>query len=88
MGPLEKELGKICFPFTLITNFLSLESKTLKFKNSHQKPSKYQILENVKKKIKNSTYKSLKMHKNPFLICVLIIDNNAMESSQVLIGDF
>ena len=28
------------------------------------------------------------MHKNPFLICVLIIDNNAMESSQVLIGDF
>ena len=52
MGPLEKELGKICFPFTLITNFLSLESKTLKFKNSHQKPSKYQILENVKKKNK------------------------------------
>ena len=40
------------------------------------------------RKIKNSTYKSLKMHKNPFLICVLIIDNNAMESSQVLIGDF
>ena len=87
MGPLEKELGKICFPFTLITNFLSLESKTLKFKNSHQKPSKYQILENVKK-TKNSTYKSLKMHKNPFLICVLIIDNNAMKSSQVLMRDF
>ena len=28
------------------------------------------------------------MRKNPFLICVLIIDNIAMKSSQVLIGDF
>ena len=88
MGPLEKELGKICFPITLFANFLSLESKTLKFKNSHRKPSKCQILQNVKKNKKNSTYKSLKMHKNPFLICALIIDNKAMKSSQVLIGDF
>ena len=63
MGPLEKELGKICFPFTLITNFLSLESKTLKFKNSHQKPSKYQILENEKKKKKTALTNLLKCTK-------------------------
>ena len=81
MGPLEKELGRICFPFTFFAKFLSLESKTLKFTNSHQKPAKYQIYQ-------NSTYKSLKMHKNPFLICVLIIDNNAMKSSQVLMRPF
>ena len=68
MGPLEKELGKICFPFTLITNFLSLESKTLKFKISHQKPSKYQILQNVKKKI--ITYNHLKIHQKFLFISV------------------
>ena len=53
MGPLEKELGRICFPFTFFAKFLSLESKTLKFTNSHQKPSKYQILQNVNKKCLN-----------------------------------
>ena len=68
MGPLEKELGKICFPFTLITNFLSLESKTLKFKNSHQKPSKYQILENVKKMSERQT-KAGNLKKMTLLTC-------------------
>ena len=55
--------------FYIFHNFLCLESKTLKFQNSHQKPSKYQILQNVKKKClkvrqKLGTRENLKIWKN------------------------
>ena len=51
-------------------------------------PKKLQNMKFCKMLKQKSSYEYLKMPKNYLFICVLIIDNNAEKSRQVLMGDF